>query len=52
MNRFYRKTMAADGLNYYRVVVKETDLYIASAVDKSKQAYEFIKKERAVLEDV
>ncbi len=51
MNRFYRKTMAADGLNYYRVVVKETDLYIASAVDKSKQAYEFIKKERAVLEN-
>lgn len=50
MQRFYRQNMSADELIYYRVVHKETDLYIATRDDRRQECLEAVIQLRTDLE--
>lgn len=50
MQRFYRENMNSDDLVYYRVVVKETDLYIATEYDRSAECRSIVNNLRSELE--
>lgn len=49
--RLYRQRMQAEGLVYYRVVVYETDLQIASATDHRELALEQVQEARTIITD-
>ena len=51
MQRFYRENMNADDLVYYRVMYKETDLYIGTTDDRSDECREIITSLRHTLEE-
>ena len=51
MQRFYRDNMSADELIYYRVVYKETDLYVATADDRRDECMDIITSLRTELEE-
>lgn len=51
MERFYRDEMNASDLTYFKVKVKQTDLYIGADHDLSDQCYKIIRKLRTELED-
>ncbi len=51
MERFYRDEMNASDLTYFKVTVKQTDLYIGTDHDLSDQSYKIIRKLRKQLED-
>ena len=50
-DRLYRERMRAEGLVSFKVVVKETDLYILAATDLSKLALEVVINHRHRLEN-
>lgn len=51
MRRFYRDEMNGIDLIYFRVVQKETDLYIGADADVREQCGESVRRHRAELED-
>ncbi len=51
MQRFYRENMNSDDLTYYRVVVKETDLYIATISERSEECRKIVLDLRRELEE-
>ncbi len=51
MQRFYRENMYADELIYYRVVYKETDLFVATQTDRKDECTEIVISLRKELEE-
>ena len=51
MQRFYRDNMNSENLVYFRVAVKETDLYIGAEEDISGKCREIVIKYRNILEE-
>ncbi len=51
MQRFYRENMYADELVYYRVVYKETDLFVATETDRKDECLKIITSLRTELEE-
>ncbi|MBE6037595.1 MAG: UPF0280 family protein [Anaerofustis stercorihominis] len=51
MQRFYRDNMNSENLVYFRVAVKETDLYVGAENDLSDPVREIIIKYRNILEE-